>query len=311
LTEKRRLVVRPQEAGARLDAYLAGAFPDVSRSVAATLVRDGHVTVNGRVQRSSYRVGATDEVAVTVVRQPALSAAPEEMPLDIVYQDPDLAVIDKPAGLVVHPAPGHPAGTLANALAARFPGARAVGDQERPGIVHRLDRDTSGLMVVALTAAAHAHLQRQIAGHEAGRKYLALVTGHLPASEGTIDAPIGRDLRDRKKMATHGAASRSARTSYRVLESLPGFDLLEATLHTGRTHQIRVHFAAAGHPIAGDVTYGGPALPGLHRQFLHAYRLQMESPSTGQVLRFHSPLPEDLTAILEELGTTVPVEIRA
>jgi 23S rRNA pseudouridine1911/1915/1917 synthase len=305
LTDARRLVVGTADAGARLDAYLAGVLADVSRSAAAVLVREGRVTVNGRNQRPSYRVSQGDEVAVTLVRSPGLSAAPEEIPLDIVYQDADMAVIDKPAGLVVHPAPGHPSGTLANALAARFPGARDVGDEERPGIVHRLDRDTSGLIVVALNAAAHADLQRQIASHEAGRRYLALAAGHFPRGEGTIEAPIGRDLHDRTKMATYGAASRSARTSYRVLESLPGFDLVEATLHTGRTHQIRVHFAAAGHPLAGDASYGGPELPRLHRQFLHAYRLEVTSPTTGRVLRFHSPLPGDLAAILGDLGATV------
>ncbi len=295
------LTVGDGEAGARLDAYLAGQLDRVSRSLAATLIRDGLVTVNGQVSRPAYRVITGDEISVSVVRPPSLTAAPEDISLSIVYQDADLVVIDKPAGLVVHPAPGHPGGTLANALAARFPATRGVGTEERPGIVHRLDRDTSGLMVVALSPAAHGDLQAQIASREASRKYLALATGHLDRAEGTIDAPIGRDLRDRKRMAVHGAASRQARTSFRVLESLPGFDLLEASLHTGRTHQIRVHFSAIGHPLAGDATYAGPALPGLHRQFLHAYRLGLRSPSSGKQLTFESPLPPDLATVLASL----------
>ena len=182
MTDPRTFVVPAERAGSRLDAFIAEAVTDVSRSLAAALVREGRVTVNGHPTRPAYRVGAGDEVAVTVIRPPSLSAAPEEMPLDIIYQDTDLAVVDKPAGLVVHPAPGHPGGTLANALAARFPSSRAVGEAERPGIVHRLDKDTSGLMVVALTPTAQASLQQQIASREAGRKYLALVAGHLPHS---------------------------------------------------------------------------------------------------------------------------------
>lgn len=285
----------------RLDSYLAGCLTDVSRSLAATLIRNGHVAVNGHASRPSFRVSPGDLVTVTVVRPPSLSAEPQDIPIQILYQDADLAVIDKPAGLVVHPAPGHSEGTLANALAARYPGTRDVGARERPGIVHRLDRDTSGLIVVALTPAAHVDLQRQIASREAGRQYLALAGGHLELMEGAIDAPIGRDLRERKRMAAHGAAARAARTSYRVLESLRGFDFVEATLHTGRTHQIRVHFSAAGHPLAGDALYGGQPLPGLNRQFLHAYRLGLRSPSTGRRIDVESPLPSDLRAVLQVL----------
>lgn len=310
MTERQALVITEGDAGVRLDAYLAARLPDVSRSLAASLIHSGHVLVNGKAVRPAVRVAAGDEITVTIVRPPSLSAAPEDIPLDIVYQDADLAVINKPAGLVVHPAPGHAGGTLANALAARFPGAGNVGGEERPGIVHRLDRDTSGLMVVALTPQAHASLQRQIASREAGRTYLALVAGHLDPGEGTIEAPIGRDTRDRKRMAVYGAAARPARTAYRVLESMPSFDLVEAKLHTGRTHQIRVHFAALGHPVAGDTTYGGPAVPDLHRQFLHAYRLELESPSSGRPLSFRSPLPPDLQAVLRELGSSAGYDFR-
>lgn len=306
MEDRRTLSVGQEDAGERLDSYLAGQVPDVSRSLAATLVRDGLVRVNGHTSRPSYRVARGDDIEIQIVHPPALSAEPEEIPLRVVYEDADLAVVDKPPGMVVHPAPGHADGTLANALAARFPLTRGVGEEQRPGIVHRLDRDTSGLMVVALTPAAHRDLQNQIAAREASRRYLALVSGHMPAGEGTIEAPIGRDTRDRKRMAVHGAAAREARTSYRVLERLPGFDLVEATLHTGRTHQIRVHFAAVGHPVVGDSTYGGSNLQGLNRQFLHAYQLSVRSPSSGSTLSFESPLPADLATVLRSLGGAPP-----
>lgn len=301
MTWATELVVESEDAGTRLDAFLTERLEDVSRSLVAASIRNGRVLVNGHSARPAHRVSAGDRITMSVVRPPPLRAAPEEIPLVVVYQDADLVVIEKPAGLVVHPAPGHASGTLANALAARFPQTQEVGGEARPGIVHRLDQNTSGLLVVALTPAAHLDLQRQIASHEAGRKYLALVAGHVRDPEGTIDAPIGRDQRDRKRMAAYGAAARSARTSYRVLETLPSFDLVEATLHTGRTHQIRVHFSAMGHPIAGDTVYGGPALPGLDRQFLHAYRLGLRSPSTGTRIDLESPLPEDLQSVLSEI----------
>lgn len=244
---------------------------------------------------------AGDRVTMPALVRTELSARPEALPLTVVYQDQDLAVIDKLAGMVVHPAPGHPGGTLANALAALFPQTVQAGDAERPGIVHRLDKGTSGLLVVALSPVAHRSLQRQIATREAGRKYLALIQGRLNPPVGTIDAPIGRDPANATRMAVHGKAARSARTSYRLMEEVPGFSLIEATLLTGRTHQIRVHLAAVGHPIAGDVTYGGKSLPGLSRQFLHAYGLVVRSPSTGETLTFNSGLPGDLQTVLEKL----------
>lgn len=291
----------PQEAGKRVDVAVAEYAPDLSRSTAQHLVAAGEVRVNGSTVKAARRLQAGDHVDVEISLSPALAAQPEEIPLTVVYQDADLAIIDKPAGLVVHPAAGHPSGTLANALAARFPQAREVGAEERPGIVHRLDKDTSGLLVVALNPAAHTALQRQIAARTAGRRYLALAAGHVTPPEGVIEAPIGRDPRNRKRMAAHGAAARPARTAYRVLNYLPGYTLLEARLDTGRTHQIRVHFAAGGHPLAGDRTYHGPTLPGLDRQFLHATELSLVSPSTGESLEFSSPLPADLARVLSEL----------
>ena len=289
--------------GARLDVFLAGTA-GLSRSGAASLIRDGHIRVNGASARPSLRVARGDRVTGEVLRRPALSAVPESLPIDIVYQDQDLVIVDKPAGLVVHPAPGHSTGTLANALMALYPAAKSVGPADRPGIVHRLDKDTSGLLVIALNDRSREHLQRQIASRRAGRTYRALATGNIVPREGVIDTPIGRDPKDRKRMWVYGVASRTARTHYRVLEPVGRFAYLEVRLETGRTHQIRVHFAASGHPLAGDEIYGGPVLPGLARQFLHASELHLESPSTGEALSFHSDLAPDLQAVLDELRGT-------
>lgn len=296
-----RFRVQAAEAGRRLDVYLAEHEADVSRALAARLAREGHVRINGQTAKPAQKVNAGDLVEAEIIYPPAISAAPEEIPLPIIYHDSDVAVINKPAGLVVHPAPGHAGGTVANALAALFPQTSKVGAEGRPGIVHRLDKDTSGLMVAALSPAAHVSLQRQIAARQASRRYLALVPGAMQPEQGTIEAPIGRDPRDRRRMAVHGAAAREARTGYATLEALNGYSLLEATLHTGRTHQIRVHLAAAGHPIVGDRTYHGPPLVGLDRQFLHAYQLDFAHPSTGEDMHFESDLPPDLQAVLERL----------
>ena len=303
MSETIELTVEASDDGKRVDLCVAGHHPDLSRSLITELAREGRVRVNGVTARPSQRVRTGDRVTVDVVRGPSLSATPEDIDLSIVYRDADLVVVDKPPGLVVHPAPGHESGTLANALAGLFPQTRGLGNAERPGIVHRLDKDTSGLLVIALTPAAHVSLQRQIASREAGRTYLALATGHLSPTQGTIEAPIGRDPSDRKRMAVYGVAARPARTSYRSLERLTGFDFLEVTLHTGRTHQIRVHLAALGHPIAGDEVYRGARIPGLSRQFLHAHRLRLRSPSSGEEMEFVSPLPLDLKRVLDALRT--------
>jgi 23S rRNA pseudouridine1911/1915/1917 synthase len=216
--------------------------------------------------------------------------------LRIVHQDDWLAVVDKPAGLVVHPAPSHRGPTLVDELAGILGGG---GDPERPGIVHRLDKGTSGLLVVARDEATHAALQRLVREREVERVYLALAGGRLASRTGTIDAPIGRAARQRHRMAVSGAASRQARTHFEVLELLPRETYLEARLETGRTHQIRAHFAAIGHPLSGDVTYGGAERYGLERQFLHAHRLSFAHPHGGQTVSFTSPLPDDLASALE------------
>ncbi len=290
----------------RLDVAIASAAPELSRTLARALIDGGQVRVGGQVCKPSYRLARGDLVTATIDLPPSLSAAPEDLPLQVVYQDADMAVIDKPAGLVVHPAPGHPRGTLANGLVGMFPQSAGVGGEERPGIVHRLDKDTSGLIAVALSPAGQTSLQAQIADKSAERRYLALVPGTISPAEGVIDAPIGRDERHRKRMAVHGTAARPARTRYRVLRSCGGYSLVEAKLDTGRTHQIRVHFAAIGHPLAGDSVYGGPTLPSLDRQFLHAYRLALQIPSSGERLTFASDLPADLRTLLDRLGCVAP-----
>lgn len=303
MSERVEFRVAAEQAGTRLDVAVAAVVPNLSRTLARTLVENGKVVVDGNVRKPSHRLEVGDLVSVNVERPPSLSAAPEEMPLDIVYRDADMAVIDKPPGLVVHPAPGHPGGTLANGLLGLFPGSAGVGSEERPGIVHRLDKDTSGLIAVALSFTGQTSLQAQIADRSAERRYLALVSGRLTTAEGVIDAPIGRDERHRQRMAVHGIAAREARTRYRVLREFPAFSLVEARLDTGRTHQIRVHLAAIGHPVAGDAVYGGGALPGLNRQFLHAYRLTFRVPSTGERLTVSSELPADLQAVLDALDS--------
>ncbi len=220
-----------------------------------------------------------------------------EPELRVVYRDEALAVVDKPAGLVVHPAPSHTGPTLVSELGALLGGGE---DPERPGIVHRLDKGTSGLLVVARTDSAHAALQRAVREREVERVYLALAGGRLASRTGTIDAPIGRSARQRQRMAVSGAASRQARTHFEVLELLPRESYLEAKLETGRTHQIRAHFAAIGHPLSGDETYGGTMRYGLRRQFLHAHRLAFAHPETGEPLRFESALPPDLANALDQ-----------
>lgn len=298
MADRIQLQVPEHATGGRLDVFLASALPGVSRTRIRDAIQCGEVMVGGRRAKPSYRVAAGDEIEGALESRLSLHAAPQHIPLRILYADADLAIVDKPAGLVVHPAPGHPDATLANALVARFPRAAGVGAAERPGIVHRLDKDTSGLMVVALTEPAQQALQRQLAQRQARREYLALVWGRPRPAAGTIDIPVGRDPRNRRRMAPHGIAARAARTAYRTIEEFGAQTLVEARLETGRTHQIRVHFAAIGFPLVGDATYGGAPLHGLRRQFLHAARLTVQSPSGGHEMTFESPLPSDLSTLL-------------
>jgi 23S rRNA pseudouridine1911/1915/1917 synthase len=298
--EQIQFTVGTQQAGSRLDRFVADCIPDLSRSYAQQLIADNHIRVNGRDARPSLVLQPGD--SVTVVRplpQPTDLLA-EDLPLAVVYEDADVVVIDKPAGLVVHPAPGHSSGTLVNALLGRYPDMAISGDI-RPGIVHRLDRDTSGLIVIARNDRAKDDLQEQQRQRTMRKAYLALIEGRFKEPEGLIDAPIARLPSDRKRMGVvHGG--REARTHWRVLEELGAFQLIEARLETGRTHQIRVHLAFKSRPVVGDPLYGpkkARATFGLARQFLHAYQLGLRLPSGGW-RDFESPLPEDLRVALEK-----------
>lgn len=297
-------------SGERLDVFVARRRPGLSRSLVQRLIREGRVTVDGRPGRAGQRLERGDRVLVRLPPSEPEAPRPEPIPLSIVYEDDDLLVVDKPPGLTVHPAAGLPAGqagvrqgTLAAALLAYRPELEDVGERERPGIVHRLDRDTSGLLVVAKNEAARAALARQWKEREVEKGYTALVHGRLEPPEGIIDAPIGRDPRRRQRMAVL-EGGREARTAYRLRRYLAAgqdsYSLVEVTPSTGRTHQIRVHFAALGHPLVGDRVYGRPS-PLLERQFLHARRLAFRHPVDGRPLEFESPLPEDLSAALATL----------
>jgi 23S rRNA pseudouridine1911/1915/1917 synthase len=290
-----RLPVGPADAGQRLDALLAG--PLGSRARAQRLIEAGAVRVGGRAVPKRHRVAAGDVVEVDEVDAPAAPAdVGATVAFAVPYEDEHLLVVDKPPGVVVHPARGHQTGTLAQALEGRaFGGEHAW----RAGIVHRLDRDTSGLMVVAKSETVHARLKAALQRREVAREYTALVEGRPPARTGTIDAPIGRDRRVRTRMSTDTDVPREARTHFELVEALPATTLLVVRLETGRTHQIRVHLQAIGHPVAGDPEYGTAGLLGLSRQFLHAARLAFAHPVSGEPLDVRSPLPEDLAAALE------------
>lgn len=299
--------VEGASAGERLDRVIAAHIEEISRSFAATLISQGAVLVSGSAAlKASQKVKDGDEVSVQIPAPRPSSLLAEVIPLKIVYEDADLLVVDKPAGMVVHPAPGHSGGTLVNALLAHLPGLQFdMGDEARPGIVHRLDKDTSGLLVVAKRRAAHEALSKQMAAHTTRKEYLAVVAGKLHPEVGVIDAPIARDPRDRQRMAVV-SSGRPARTHYTVERSLSRYTLIKAALETGRTHQIRVHMASTGHPVLGDPVYGKRTLKdaaslGLRRQFLHAYRLGFTLPSKGEWREFTSPLPEELTNVLVRL----------
>lgn len=286
-------------AGERLDTFLARSLPELSRSHLKKLIDSSFVTVDGRVPKPSERMRAGLSVTVEVPPPEQMNLHAEPIPLTIIYQDTDLLVVDKPAGLTVHPAPGHPSGTLVNALLAACPDLQGISGTIRPGIVHRLDKDTSGLLVVAKNDRAMRALQGQLVARTIHKTYLALVAGLPKPLEGQIEAPIGRSPRNRKKMAIV-ENGREATTRYRVREEFPFFALLEVEPVTGRTHQIRVHLAAINHPVFGDQLYGkGSSLLG--RQFLHAWKLAFRMPLSEREVEFESPLPPDLREVLDSL----------
>jgi 23S rRNA pseudouridine1911/1915/1917 synthase len=305
------LTVSPSDSSVRIDAYLALKIAGWSRARLQRLIQDEDVLVNGEPTKTSYRIRPGDQIEIELVSPDPESFAPENIPLDIVYEDDSLVVVNKPAGLVVHPAAGVHSGTLANALAYHFEQLSERGGKIRPGIVHRLDKDTSGLMVIAKTEEVHEHLANQFRAREVSKLYLALVHGVVQSDSGRIEQPVGRDPRNRTKMAV--IKGREALTLYRVKQRYGAFTLLQVELKTGRTHQIRVHLAWLKHPVVGDETYGGGRdntvrdpkirirIKKLARQFLHAEQLGFVHPKSGQQMRFTSSLPSELMGLLTVL----------
>ena len=306
--------VEAHAKGVRLDRWLAEQFPDLSRTRLQALVEEGHVSVDGARRKASYRLREGERVLVTIPSRPRATLVPEPIALAVVFEDEHVLVVDKPAGMVVHPGAGRSSGTLVHALLAHAPSLAWVGGSDRPGIVHRLDKGTSGLLVVAKSSAAYQSLTRQLASRSVSRRYVALVHGRIRQSEGRIEAPIGRHPHDRVRMAVRPAGrGKTAITHFRVLERFGEFTYVEARLETGRTHQVRVHLASAGNPLVGDETYrrratppvqdpvlsalvkelGGPALHAAHLGFVH--------PVSGEPLEFHSPLPGRIERLLQRL----------
>lgn len=299
----------------RLDHFLAAQLPELSRTRIQELIRAGGATMEGQVvRRPSRRLRGGERLQLEIVERPPLEARPEEIPLRVVYEDDDLVAIDKPAGLVVHAGAGCHAGTLVNALLHRYGQLSTLGGPLRPGIVHRLDKTTSGILLVAKNDEAHRRLAEQFSQRQVEKHYLALVHGRLSRERGTVSLPVARDRVRRTRMTTRRRQGRPATTEYRVRQTVSGFTLLEAILRTGRTHQIRVHLSAIGHPVVGDTLYGAPRLlrwdnrsqPTLNRNFLHAQRLRFRHPRTGEVLEIRVPLPAELEELLRHLGFKVP-----
>ena len=299
-------ILRPREtdAGKRVDAWLAGELEDLTRSGVQRLLEEGRVTLeNGRAPAKNYRLTGTEALTVALPDPEAVEALPQDIPLDVVYEDGDLIVVNKPKGLVVHPAPGHPDGTLVNALLHHCGGSLSgIGGALRPGIVHRIDRDTSGLIVAAKNDFAHQALSAQLQDHSLARTYECIALGGFREDRGTVDAPIGRHPTDRKRMAVT-PNGRPAVTHWEVLERFSGCTHLRCRLETGRTHQIRVHLAYLGHPILGDTVYGAKKpVPGLQGQCLHAVGLRFVHPRTGEAVELRCPLPEEFQAQLRRLA---------
>ena len=297
----RELTAATEHAGVRLDAFLS-ADGALTRSQAARLIAEGRVRVNGKPAAKSARLSGGETVTVDVPQLRETALPPQDIPLDVVYEDDDVIVVNKPTGLVVHPAPGHPDGTLVNALLHHCGDSLSgIGGEKRPGIVHRIDRDTSGLIIAAKNDAAHLALSAQLKDHSLSRTYECLVTGNMKQDSGTVDAPIGRSSADRKKMAVVPTGRRAV-THWEVIARYPGVTHLRCRLETGRTHQIRVHMAYIGHPILGDTVYGAKKpVPGLTGQCLHAAGLRFIHPRTGEPVELHCPLPPEFTAMLQKL----------
>lgn len=309
-----RFSVAPDQAGQRLDLFLVGLLPDQSRSSIQRLIKEGHVQLGeGRQARANVTVRAGEHVMVQIPGPAPATPEPEALPLPILYEDSDLLVVDKPAGMVVHPAAGHSHGTLVNALLHHVSDLSGIGGEQRPGIVHRLDRGTSGLLIVAKHDAAHRALTTQFQERAIEKTYVAMAWGVVHAGR-RIEDPIGRDPQQRKKMTTRARRSREAMTRVMAAEDLSGVSLLHLAIATGRTHQIRVHLNAIGHPVVGDSLYGGMhrrvaphlrAVMRLERPFLHAARLVFAHPTDLRRMEFESPLPEDLQSVLDDIREAV------
>ena len=297
----RTLTATTEHAGERLDSFLAEAL-EISRSAAARLIEEGGVTMSGKALAKNYRMAGDEELTVEIPEPEDTAVTAQDIPLDVVYEDEDVIVVNKPVGMVVHPAPGHSDGTLVNALLHHCGDSLSgVGGEKRPGIVHRIDRDTSGLIIAAKNDAAHLGLSAQLADHTLARTYECLVAGNLRQDSGTVDEPIGRHPTDRKKMAVT-AKGRRAVTHWEVIARYPGATHVRCRLETGRTHQIRVHMAHIGHPILGDTVYGAKKpVPGLTGQCLHAVGLRFIHPRTGEAVELHCDLPEEFKAYLRKL----------
>jgi 23S rRNA pseudouridine1911/1915/1917 synthase len=306
MTDPLQFLAEAQDAGRRLDLVVHARYPEQSRAVVQDWIKAGRVLVNGSSHRASYQVRSGETIAVEPAQRPPLSAAPEQIPLRVLYEDDDLVAIDKPAGMVVHAGAGVQSGTLVNALLGRFASLSELGGPLRPGIVHRLDRFTSGVLLVAKNDIAHRRLAEQFAGRRVEKVYLALVHGRVRADHGRIERPIARDPVRRIRMTARLDSGRAAWSEYQVLRRFAGFTLLEVRIGTGRTHQIRVHLASIGHPVAGDTLYGAPArVEGnldLGRYFLHAHRIRFARPSDGEEMTLVSPLPVELEQWMESLA---------
>ena len=305
-------IVTAEDAGQRLDLYLVAQLPELSRSRIKSLMDEGRIEVDGATRKPSHHVETGETVSVEIPDQLPPGVEAEPIPLDVLYEDADVAIVNKPSGMIVHPGAGIASGTLVAALLHRYgpAGLSSVGGPLRPGIVHRLDKETSGAILIARTDAAHRKLVDDFRDRLVEKTYVTLLHGKIKGDAGTIDLPVSRDLRRRSRMTSRRRAGREARTDWRARLRLPGFVLIEANLHTGRTHQIRVHFSAIGCPVVGDTLYGAPRqervagelLPELDRNFLHAARLAFVHPRTGKRIEARAPLPAELVNYLSTLG---------
>lgn len=293
-----------ETSGVRLDSLIAEALPDISRSAAQKLIENGLVTLNGKAVKKNHKTSAGETFEITLPEPEITDVIPQNIPLDVVFEDKDVIVINKPRGMVVHPAPGHPDGTLVNALLYHCGDSLSgIGGMIRPGIVHRIDMDTSGLLIVAKNDSAHTHLSAQLSDRSLSRVYEAVVYGRIKEDSGTISAPIGRHPTDRKRMAVTDKNSRSAVTHFEVIARYNGFTHVRCILETGRTHQIRVHMAHIGHPLLGDLVYGKKKPDkGISGQCLHAKKLKFIHPSTNEQMSFDTELPEYFSEVLKKLG---------